>query len=85
MKNGKILFKPENFTIERIDQLMDEAKDVPLVLVVAPMGYGKTTVISNYLQDKKGKKIWLTHSKRENTKKWGGGVAGINYVGLCMM
>jgi LuxR family maltose regulon positive regulatory protein len=44
---------------ERINDRLAEIYDYPLTIVEAPMGYGKTTAVRNYLEMKKIKPIWI--------------------------
>ena len=45
---------------ERINQILANLFDYPLTIVEAPMGYGKTTAVRNYLKTAGLKPIWIT-------------------------
>lgn len=44
---------------ERITETMDRIFDYPLTIVEAPMGYGKTTAVREYLKQTEAKVLWL--------------------------
>ncbi|MDR1726986.1 MAG: LuxR C-terminal-related transcriptional regulator [Acidobacteriota bacterium] len=50
----------------RIDALLDEALQSPLVTVVAGAGYGKSRAVYSWLQDKDVDAAWLQFSTRDN-------------------
>ncbi len=45
---------------EGLDALLDESSDHPLTLVSAPAGYGKSTVVSHWIETRDGLNAWLT-------------------------
>lgn len=47
-----MLQKPQLFKRERINNLIDTAWDKQIIFITAPMGYGKTTIISEYLKER---------------------------------
>ena len=53
--NTSVLYSNENLKSE-INRLLD----YPLVVVEAPMGYGKTTAIKEYMREKSINFKWLT-------------------------
>lgn len=46
--------------------LLDQAADKPLTLVCAPAGYGKTTLVSHWLDQRKPVHAWLALETRDN-------------------
>jgi ATP/maltotriose-dependent transcriptional regulator MalT len=42
----------------RLFRLIDRAREIPLVWVVAPPGAGKTTLVSHYLEQRRRKHLW---------------------------
>lgn len=55
---------------KHIDAMLQEADKLPLVFVVAPMGYGKTTAVYNFLKHKEGTKVWLPFGQNEVDEVW---------------
>lgn len=57
---------------ERINDRLAEIYDYPLTIVEAPMGYGKTTAVRNFLEMEKIKPIWITFQPENGTAdyKW---------------
>lgn len=57
---------------ERINDQLAEIYDYPLTIVEAPMGYGKTTAVRNFLEMKKIKPIWITFQPENGSAdyKW---------------
>jgi LuxR family maltose regulon positive regulatory protein len=66
--------KPNNmrriYFPERITQAMLSVFDYPLVLVEAPMGYGKTTAVREHLSKTAGKLLWLRIYDSSNNSFW---------------
>ena len=50
----------------RIDALLDDAADVPLVLVSAPAGAGKSTALSGWLDRHEGPSGWYSLDSDDN-------------------
>lgn len=48
-------------------QLLDGAEDVPFTLISAPAGFGKTTLVSQWLEERKPVHAWLSLDQRDNT------------------
>ena len=48
------------YTRDKVNSGLDAAWEYPLTVVEAPMGYGKTTAVKEYLRQKKVKTLWLT-------------------------
>ncbi len=48
------------YTRDKVNSRLEEAWEYPLTVVEAPMGYGKTTAVKEYLRRKKVKPLWLT-------------------------
>src|SRR5271170_7117748 len=46
------------FLRERVFQRFDELADCPLIWLSAPAGYGKTTVVSSYLDVRERPTVW---------------------------
>lgn len=64
MKN--FLFHAKNLERRRIIETLLQAGNVPVVVIVAQMGYGKTTAVENFLEKKREcKKIWLALGQKE--------------------
>ncbi|WP_321368451.1 LuxR C-terminal-related transcriptional regulator [uncultured Draconibacterium sp.] len=60
--------KPSEDTIHRQEliNLLNNVENKKLVLVSAPAGYGKTTLISDWIQQKNIAAIWCSIDKRDN-------------------
>jgi LuxR family maltose regulon positive regulatory protein len=50
---------------ERLDELFDDA-EVPLTVVCAPAGYGKTTAVGEWLTGRERRSTWLTIEPADN-------------------
>lgn len=70
----QLLFRPKNLKRVRIEKVLEKADGMPFVLLVAPMGYGKTTVVQEFLDQKKQLtgciNIWLSMGKNEVDSIW---------------
>jgi LuxR family maltose regulon positive regulatory protein len=65
------LFKPKLLYRTRINKLLERIFNVPLYIMVAPMGYGKTTAVRNFLNSKKGVKYsWFVLNEDEKDEIW---------------
>ncbi len=64
------LHRPQvtNDIISRVDLLdrLNEGRSKPLTLVTAPTGYGKSTLISSWLESSKFKSAWISVDKDNN-------------------
>ena len=67
-----INFRPKLLCRNRIYKMLDEVFNVPLLFVSAPMGYGKTTVVKEYLDNIKTTEniIWFSILDEENDENW---------------
>ena len=61
LKNRKILKR------ERINSALESVFDYPLTIVEAPIGYGKTTAIRDFLADKGSPVLWISFLSEEDT------------------
>lgn len=68
MKN--LLFPSKNLKRKEIRQILTKAIELPLIMVVAPMGFGKTTAIQEFLGEQSGKKIWIPFGQNEVDAVW---------------
>ena len=50
----------------RLSNLIDGGLDRALILVSAPAGYGKTTLVSSWLKEKKIRSTWLSLDDGDN-------------------
>ena len=78
MDNNKIkdqlvktkLFFPESNSISvsrsRLYDRLNEFVNFKLTMIVAPAGFGKTTLISEWMKGYKGKKTWLSLDENDN-------------------
>ena len=65
------LFKPKILERKRIDKLLDAILETPLFYLSASMGYGKTTAVRCYLDQRpKLRTIWINLSNAEGDEKW---------------
>lgn len=48
-------------------QLLDRSADVPFTLLSAPAGFGKTTLVTQWLEDRKPDHAWLSIDSRDDT------------------
>jgi LuxR family maltose regulon positive regulatory protein len=58
--------RPNQITRARLSRLMDEGDDQALILVSAPAGYGKTTLVSSWLKEKNIPSAWLSLDDGDN-------------------
>jgi LuxR family transcriptional regulator, maltose regulon positive regulatory protein len=59
-------FGPGLVARPRLVQRLAEARDVPLVLVIAPAGYGKTTVLAEWAEDDPRPFAWVGLEREED-------------------
>jgi LuxR family transcriptional regulator, maltose regulon positive regulatory protein len=55
-----------------VNRLLDNMWEYPLVVVEAPMGYGKTTAVREYLRKSKAEVLWQTLLDESATVFWNG-------------
>lgn len=55
---------------EKLWEKMERSQEVPLTLVVAPMGYGKTTIVRDYVQKKSDYRIWISLGQDSVHEEW---------------
>lgn len=55
---------------ERINDILANIFDYPLTIVEAPMGYGKTTAVRNFLEIAKIKPIWITFQQESGSEDY---------------
>lgn len=53
-----------------VHKILEEAVQLPLIMVVAPMGFGKTTAVQEFLRGFGGKQIWLPFGQNEVDAVW---------------
>jgi len=58
--------RPDRVTRTRLLELMDSGLDKALILVSAPAGYGKTTLVSSWLVDVRLASTWLSLDEGDN-------------------
>lgn len=58
--------------LKRVDLLerVSDAEDTPIMLVVAPMGYGKSSVVREYLDETDKRYIWCTIGPSPVSEEW---------------
>ena len=57
---------------KRLSQALEEIWEYPLTVVEAPMGYGKTTAVKEFLQDSGAKVLWQTLADGSASGFWRG-------------
>lgn len=56
---------------ERIDEIIQNNSDFPVLFVSAPIGYGKSTAVRHYLQSKKIDAVWVSAlSNSDDERVW---------------
>ena len=58
--------RPNQIARPRLSSLLDGSLDRPLILVSAPAGYGKTTLVSSWVKDKGIPSAWLSLDDSDN-------------------
>ena len=51
---------------KRLQEKFDQLKDIPVMLISASSGYGKSMVTSHFLKNQDEKYVWLSLSEKEN-------------------
>ena len=65
------LFRPKILQRERINNLLEAIFETPIFYLSASMGYGKTTAVRCFLEEKKDiRTIWIPISNPEGDEKW---------------
>lgn len=61
--------RPQLFTRKKLNELLDSAWDKQMIFLTAPMGYGKTTAVSEYLKARAFDNVeWIRFSEYENNE-----------------
>jgi LuxR family maltose regulon positive regulatory protein len=60
------LIRPKQIARPRLSSLLEGSLDRALILVSAPAGYGKTTLVSSWLKDKQIPSAWLSLDDNDN-------------------
>ncbi|OOM16188.1 helix-turn-helix transcriptional regulator [Clostridium saccharobutylicum] len=69
MMNG--IFRPKLVHRKRITSMLSQIFEVPVFFISAPMGYGKTTSVRNFLENKKEiQTIWFDVGNKKNDDIW---------------
>lgn len=64
-------FRPKLLHRTRIQRQLKDILEVPLFLITASMGYGKTTTVKHFLKIHKDLiSIWFSLSTNETDKDW---------------
>lgn len=66
-RGGAVLKKAKVLTRERINKALEKIFDYPLTIVEAPMGYGKTTAVKEFLRKKDKHALWFAFLSSEDT------------------
>ncbi|MCK5466942.1 MAG: hypothetical protein KAI99_00480, partial [Cyclobacteriaceae bacterium] len=68
LKTKFFLPQPTSDFVERksLASKFDKIKAMPIMLVSASTGYGKSTVISTFLKNQEEDHVWLSLSEKEN-------------------
>lgn len=65
------IFKPKIIQRKRINNMLSQIFDVPIFFIAAPMGYGKTTSVKNFLEkNKEIQTIWFDTANEANDDIW---------------
>lgn len=65
------LFWPKHLKRNQIQELLQKTSEFPLLLVIAPMGYGKTTMVRSFLDEKQNwRKFWIDLDRDEIDEVW---------------
>ena len=65
------LFRPKILPRERINNLLEAIFETPIFYLSASMGYGKTTAVRCFLEEKKDiRKVWIPVSNTDGDEKW---------------
>ena len=58
--------RPNQIARPRLSDLLEGSLDRALILVSAPAGYGKTTLVSSWLKEKQIPSAWLSLDDNDN-------------------
>lgn len=58
------------FHRESTEKLLKKLRKYPITALSAPMGYGKTVLVKNYLLDRKATACWLSLGRADNSPKY---------------
>ena len=65
------IFRPKILHRKRIDNILSQIFEVPIFYISASMGYGKSTLVKNFLEKKKKiQTIWFDTELEENNDVW---------------
>lgn len=65
------LFCAKSMERRHIMGVLEQAKHVPVVMIAAPMGHGKTTIVEKFLAKKQdSKKMWVALGQSEIHEEW---------------
>lgn len=70
MLKSRVFRSKELYFPERLRQLMGVFERYPLILIEAPMGYGKTTFVRESLQQVEGQVLWLKNRTSDLKVFW---------------
>lgn len=73
MRNNSniVTFHAKEYVRKRVENILDEVIDKPLIMVVAPSGYGKSTLVRRYFTGKKGIwSVWFPLQSDEQDDNW---------------
>lgn len=54
----------------KLRESLERADEVPLSLVMAPMGYGKSTAVRNFVRESKKEHIWISLGRDSVSEEW---------------
>lgn len=61
--------RPKLYTRRKLNEILDSAWDKQMIFLTAPMGYGKTTAVSEYLKARGCQKVeWIRFSQYESNE-----------------
>lgn len=58
------------FHRENTEKLLKKMRKYPIIALSAPMGYGKTVLVKNYLLDRKATACWMSLNRADNSQKY---------------
>ena len=73
MRNNSniVNFYAKEYIRERLDSSLDKFIDKQLIMVVAPSGYGKSTLVRHYFNDRPYyNKMWFPMQSKEKDDNW---------------
>lgn len=66
----RLVIHPKKLKRIRVENSLIEAEKIPLILIVAPMGYGKSTIAHDYYNQLSDKKVWFSFGQNEKDVDW---------------